>query len=47
MIDDRTDGSTFGEGDEVVLDRGTYQDTMGVFVRHRIQWHGLPTPRLS
>jgi hypothetical protein len=35
MIDDRTDNRAFREGDEVVLDRGTYQGTLGVFVRLR------------
>jgi hypothetical protein len=33
MLDDKTDGSKFHEGDMVVLDRGTYQGTPGVFVR--------------
>jgi hypothetical protein len=33
MIDDRTDGNRFHEGDMVVLDSGTYQGTPGVFVR--------------
>ena len=40
MTTDRTDGSAFREGDEVVLDRGTYQGTPGVFLRLRkgIKW---------
>ena len=33
MLDDRIDGETFHEGDMVVLARGTYQGTPGVFVR--------------
>lgn len=33
MITDKTNNSTFHEGDEVVLERGTYQGTLGVFVR--------------
>lgn len=33
MLDDKTDASTFHEGDMVVLDQGTYQGTPGVFVR--------------
>jgi hypothetical protein len=28
-------GNTFREGDEVVLAKGTYQGTLGVFVRFR------------
>ncbi len=32
MLDDRVDGKTFHEGDMVVLARGTYQGTPGVFV---------------
>lgn len=40
MIDDRTHNRAFREGDEVVLDRGTYQGTLGVFVRLRkdVKW---------
>jgi hypothetical protein len=40
MIDNRTDSSTFREGDQVVLDRGSYQGTPGVFVRLRkdVKW---------
>jgi hypothetical protein len=33
MTDDRKDGSTFREGDMVVLSGGTYQGTPGVFIR--------------
>jgi len=33
MLDDKTDGRTFHEGDMVVLNQGTYQGTPGVFVR--------------
>lgn len=33
MIDNRTDGAAFREGDEVVLAQGSYQGTQGVFVR--------------
>jgi hypothetical protein len=33
MTDNSTDPKTFHEGDMVVLDRGTYQGTPGVFVR--------------
>jgi hypothetical protein len=32
MIDDKPAEAAFHEGDEVVLDRGTYQGTLGVFV---------------
>lgn len=32
MLDDSLDGKTFREGDMVVLARGTYQGTPGVFV---------------
>ncbi len=40
MTNDKTDSSPFREGDEVVLDRGTYQGTLGVFVRLRedVKW---------
>jgi hypothetical protein len=32
MKDERREGSTFREGDQVVLDHGTYQGTLGVFL---------------
>ena len=35
MITGDTAGSAFREGDEIVLDCGTYQGTLGVFVRLR------------
>ena len=35
MASDTSAGNAFQEGDEVVLDRGTYQGTLGVFVRLR------------
>jgi hypothetical protein len=33
MINNGTDGAVFREGDEVVLAQGSYQGTLGVFVR--------------
>jgi len=40
MIDTRFDDRTFREGDEVVLARGTYPGTSGVFLRLRpdVNW---------
>ena len=40
MIDTRFDDRTFREGDEVVLARGTYSGTSGVFLRLRpdVNW---------
>jgi len=40
MMSSRPDGPTFREGDEVVLARGTYQGTVGVFLRLRedVNW---------
>jgi hypothetical protein len=40
MITNRSDDAAFREGDPVVLDRGTYQGTTGVFVRLRmdVKW---------
>jgi hypothetical protein len=35
MMTDRPAGDVFREGDEVVLGRGTYQGTLGVFVRFK------------
>ena len=35
MINDKAAETAFHEGDEVVLDCGTYQGTLGVFVRLR------------
>ncbi len=35
MISTRPVGPVFHEGDEVVLAEGTYQDTVGVFLRLR------------
>jgi hypothetical protein len=33
MMSDRPAGAGFREGEEVVLGRGTYQGTLGVFIR--------------
>ena len=33
MLNNRPVGATFHEGDEVVLAEGTYQGTLGVFLR--------------
>lgn len=33
MLNNTTDNSAFREGDEVVLAHGSYQGTLGVFVR--------------
>jgi hypothetical protein len=40
MMNTRPDGQTFREGDEVVLARGTYPGTLGVFLRLRedVNW---------
>jgi hypothetical protein len=40
MMDSRPVGRAFHEGDEVVLTEGTYQGTLGVFLRLRedIKW---------
>ena len=40
MTSKRQVGTEFREGDEVVLAEGTYQGTLGVFVRFRkdVQW---------
>jgi hypothetical protein len=40
MMSTRLAGSTFHEGDEVVLANGTYQGTLGVFLRLRedVKW---------
>jgi hypothetical protein len=40
MLSDRLVGPTFHEGDEVVLAEGTYQGTLGVFLRLRrdVNW---------
>jgi hypothetical protein len=40
MTSNRPVGAAFREGDEVVLGEGTYQGTMGVFVRFRqdVNW---------
>ena len=35
MMSARPAGTVFHEGDEVVLGRGTYQGTLGVFVRFK------------
>ena len=35
MMSNRPVGTVFREGDEVVLAEGTYQGTLGVFVRFR------------
>jgi hypothetical protein len=35
MMSTRTGGPPFNEGDEVVLAKGTYQGTLGVFLRLR------------
>ncbi len=35
MISSRPSGTTFHEGDEIVLAQGTYQGTLGIFVRLR------------
>jgi hypothetical protein len=39
MMDNRPAETEFLEGDEVVLARGTYQGTLGVFVRFRTDVH--------
>jgi hypothetical protein len=40
MMSARLDGLTFREGDEVVLANGTYQGTLGIFLRLRedVNW---------
>ena len=40
MMIDRPAGTVFREGDEVVLGRGTYQGTLGVFVHFKtdVNW---------
>jgi hypothetical protein len=40
MMSTRLDGPTFREGDEVVLASGTYQGTLGFFLRLRedVNW---------
>lgn len=40
MMNDKPAGTAFREGDEVVLDRGSYQGTVGEFVRLRedVKW---------
>jgi hypothetical protein len=40
MMSARPAGTVFHEGDEVVLGRGTYQGTLGVFVRFKtdVNW---------
>jgi len=40
MMSDGPPGTVFREGDEVVLGRGTYQGTLGVFVRFKadVNW---------
>jgi hypothetical protein len=40
MMNTRAAGPTFREGDEVVLAHGTYQGTLGVFLRLRedVNW---------
>ena len=40
MIDNKTAGPPFREGDEVVLTEGTYQGTLGVFLKLRedLKW---------
>lgn len=40
MMSDRPAGTVFREGDVVVLGRGTYQGTLGVFVRFKtdVNW---------
>ena len=40
MLSTRPDGPTFREGDEVVLAQGSYQGTLGVFLRLRedVNW---------
>jgi len=45
MLDDRIDRQTFREGDMVILDRGTYQGTPGVFVRllQDVNWAEIRT----
>ena len=44
MISDESDNRAFREGEEVVLDRGTYQCTPGVFLRPRkgVKWADIP-----
>jgi hypothetical protein len=39
MMSNRPAGTVFREGDEVVLAEGTYQGTVGVFVRFREDVH--------
>jgi hypothetical protein len=39
MMSNRPAGTVFREGDEVVLAEGTYQGTVGVFVRLREDVH--------
>ncbi len=41
MMNDKPAGTAFREGDEVVLDRGSYQGTVGEFVRLRKTSNGL------
>jgi len=43
MKNDRIDGNAFREGDEVVLDQGSYQGTPGVFVGFQkdINWANI------
>lgn len=43
MLSSRPDGPTFREGDEVVLASGTYQGTLGVFLRLRgdVKWANI------
>jgi hypothetical protein len=40
MTSTRNDNPTFNEGDEIVLAEGTYQGTLGVFLRLRedVNW---------
>ena len=46
MMSTRPAGPTFREGDEVVLAHGTYQGTLGVFLRLRedVNWADITEP---